>query len=298
MDDFHLRRYELGDADAVWDIHERARRDVGAYHEEYVHLSADLRQIPEVSLDAGGEFLVGELGATVVAMGALQPVGDVDHHDGSDGTGVVRRMRVDPDHQRRGYDSTILDALEARAVDLGFDRLVLDTTPRQEAARALYEGFGYREVERWPTQIGEMILYGYGQDEIRTELEQCILLCANCHRREHATGDAAVVDDKSATVEQYEHAGKPRTRSQLRARSRRYRAREGCRRCSVTDLRCLVFHHRDASRKERGVAAMISDGQSYERVRREATTCTVLCVNCHRKSHYAEPASVRGNDSV
>lgn len=159
-----IRQYEPRDAEAVWDLHERALRDVGAYDEAYAHLDRDLRTITELFLDVGGEFLVGEVDDTVVAMGALQPATVVDHHEGGPATGVVRRMRVDPTHQRRGYGRTILSELEDRAVDLGFKRLVLDTTPRQTAARGLYEDFGYEERRREPTATGKLIVYGKSLD--------------------------------------------------------------------------------------------------------------------------------------
>jgi GNAT superfamily N-acetyltransferase len=61
-----------------------------------------------------------------------------DHHEPDD-AGVIRRMRVDPDHQRREFGSTLPAALEACAPELGFDRFVLDTTPRQAAAMVRYE---------------------------------------------------------------------------------------------------------------------------------------------------------------
>jgi GNAT superfamily N-acetyltransferase len=173
MSRLHVRQYEPPDADAVWDLHERALRDVGAFDEEYTHLDADLRRIPETYLDAGGAFLVGELDpardpgdaptagstAEIVAIGGLQPATAVDHHKHGPETGVVRRMRVDPDHQRQGYGSTILTELESRATDLGFSRLVLDTTSRQTAATVLYESFGYEETRRETTPAGEMVFY-------------------------------------------------------------------------------------------------------------------------------------------
>lgn len=164
-----VRQYEPRDAEAVRELHERALRDVGVYDEEFAHLDADLRRIPAEYLDAGGEFLVGErdtddatAGTALVAMGGLQPAPAVDHHRGDDSVGVVRRMRVDPDHQRRGYGSTVLERLEARARDLAFERLVLDTTPRQEAAMALYESFGYEQRRREGTDVVEMVVYGKG----------------------------------------------------------------------------------------------------------------------------------------
>jgi len=159
MSELSIRQYEPGDGDAVWALHERALRDAGAYDEEYAHLDRDLRTVESAYLDAGGEFLVGEIDGKVVAMGAVQPTSEVDHHETDPDAAVVRRMRVDPAHQRRGYGSRILRELEARAPDLGFERLVLDTTPRQEAAIALYESFGYAERRRESTPHAEMIYY-------------------------------------------------------------------------------------------------------------------------------------------
>ena len=30
-----------------------------------------------------------------------------------------------------------------------------------------------------------MISFGYSKDRIEAEIEKCIVLCANCHRKEH-----------------------------------------------------------------------------------------------------------------
>ncbi len=159
LSELEIRRYEPRDAETVWDLHVRALGDAGAYDEEYAHLDADLRRVEATFLESGGEFLVGEVDGDVVAMGALQPASAVDHHESGTSTGVVRRMRVDPDHQRRGYGTAILDRLEERAVELGFERLVLDTTPRQSAAIAFYERHGYRETRREDAGPVEMIYY-------------------------------------------------------------------------------------------------------------------------------------------
>lgn len=33
--------------------------------------------------------------------------------------------------------------------------------------------------------IGEMITYGYGRDRLTKGIENRVVLCANCHRKEH-----------------------------------------------------------------------------------------------------------------
>jgi len=160
--DLCVRRYEPGDADAVWDLHERALRDVGAYDEAYAHLDADLRAVREAYFDAGGTFLVGERDGHRRLDAAHRD--EVAVHESDPATGVVRRMRVDPAHQRQGYGATILRELEARARDRGFERLVLDTRPDQTAAIALYESFGYEETGREPVEATDDTIVYYRKE--------------------------------------------------------------------------------------------------------------------------------------
>ena len=57
-------------------------------------------------------------------------------------------MRVDPDHQRRGYGQRIAAELERRACERGVRCIVLDTMPTLTAARRLYEKLGFEEAAR------------------------------------------------------------------------------------------------------------------------------------------------------
>ena len=50
----------------------------------------------------------------------------------------IKRMRARPEHQRRGCGQAILEALEPRAVELGYGTLQLDTPVQQTAAQRLY----------------------------------------------------------------------------------------------------------------------------------------------------------------
>ena len=74
-------------------------------------------------------------------------------------TAEIKRMRVEPDRQRRGHGRAILAALEARAAELGVRALLLHTTAGQTAARRLYEGAGYREGRRCREGRFEVIEY-------------------------------------------------------------------------------------------------------------------------------------------
>jgi GNAT superfamily N-acetyltransferase len=146
----HIRRYRPSDKHAVRWLHDDALNEVGA------HLGAgpwdeDLDDIEGVYLGSGGEFLVGILKGEVVAMGAIKRV--------SPDAAEVKRMRVRPGLQGRGYGQAMLDALHRRAADLGYTSLHLDTTVQQRAARSLYLKNGYREVGRGSLGPFECVFY-------------------------------------------------------------------------------------------------------------------------------------------
>lgn len=136
-DQFVIRRYRPADHDVVWQIHNLALHQVDA-HGGNGPWDDDLHAIEETYLASGGEFLVGEWQGRVVAMGALKRLST---HEAE-----ITRMRVHPDHQRRGHGRAILSALEARASELGHARLRLETTARQIGAQRLYVSHGYRRV--------------------------------------------------------------------------------------------------------------------------------------------------------
>jgi GNAT superfamily N-acetyltransferase len=149
----HIRRYEPSDKRAVRRLHDDALNEVGA------HLGPgtwddDLDDIEGVYLESGGEFLVGILEREVVAIGALKRV--------SSNAAEVKRMRVRPGLQGRGYGQAILDALHRSAAGLGYTTLHLDTTVQQRVARRLYLKNGYREVGRGSVGPFDCIYYERG----------------------------------------------------------------------------------------------------------------------------------------
>jgi GNAT superfamily N-acetyltransferase len=146
----HIRRYEPQDHDEVWDLHNLALWQVGA-HAGNGPYDDDLHDIESVYLNNGGEFLVGLLDSEIVAMGAIRRI----THDKAE----VKRMRVHPDHQRKGFGQQTLTALEARARELGYTTLALDTAVIQTAAQQLYLKNGYRETGRTVLSGFDAILF-------------------------------------------------------------------------------------------------------------------------------------------
>lgn len=103
----------------------------------------DLRGIPAIYLDSGGDFLVGFAAGELVAMGGLLRLSPAEAE--------IRRMRVHPDFQRQGWGRLLLERLEERAQALGCQTIRLDTTDEQTAGRRLYERSGYHETGRRQT---------------------------------------------------------------------------------------------------------------------------------------------------
>ncbi|GAA2879624.1 GNAT family N-acetyltransferase [Nonomuraea rubra] len=146
-----IRRYRWSDLDTILALHRICLAEVGLVPGDGVYYDDDFPRIQEIYLACGGDFLVGETGSRVVAMGGLRPV--------DTGTAEICRLRVHPEFQRRGYGAAMLIALERRAVELGFHSVRGDTTLNQEAALALYERQGWRELSR--EQVGGLtVVYG------------------------------------------------------------------------------------------------------------------------------------------
>ena len=147
---FTLRRYTPADQSAVEYLHVYAIQQAGAYLGRGPW-DDDVFAIEETYLNNLGDFLIGEWDGVFVAMGAFRRTGP-DRAE-------IKRMRVHPDYQGRGFGQIILTELEARARGMGYKTLHLNTSVVQMPARKLYERNGYREVGRDKYRDLEVILY-------------------------------------------------------------------------------------------------------------------------------------------
>jgi hypothetical protein len=59
-----------------------------------------------------------------------------------------------------------------------------------------------------------------------------------------------------------------------------------CRQCKESEVCCLVFHHKDSSKKEYNISKMINRLMSVKKIKEEMEKCEVLCFNCHAKIHF------------
>ncbi len=95
---------------------------------------------PELVRPPQGTFLVASLDGDPVGCGAVKPL------DSDSTIGEIKRMYTAPRARRRGISRALLVALEARAAELGYALLQLETGLAQPEAIALYESHGWHRI--------------------------------------------------------------------------------------------------------------------------------------------------------
>lgn len=94
-----------------------------------------------------GAFIVARLDGEPAGCGAVKQYKPYDGSPAPKGVGEIKRMYTVPAFRRRGVSRAVLRALELRAAELGFQRLVLETGTAQPEALALYESHGWHRIE-------------------------------------------------------------------------------------------------------------------------------------------------------
>ena len=139
-----LRRYEELDAGRLWALNDLP--NVGETADPTVPLDLPvpaqppptfpyLADVEQHFLNAGGEFLVVDHESHLVGMGGIRP--------NSASEAEVLHIRVHPATRRQGVGRLLIEGLEGRARDLGFQLLHLDTATNQPDAIAFYQALGY-----------------------------------------------------------------------------------------------------------------------------------------------------------
>ncbi|HEY6318412.1 MAG TPA: GNAT family N-acetyltransferase [Acidimicrobiia bacterium] len=85
-----------------------------------------------------GTFVLAWIDTEAVGCGALRRA--------DERVGEIKRMYVRPARRGQGVGRAVLLAVEARARELGYERLILETGTRQPEAIALYASSGYESI--------------------------------------------------------------------------------------------------------------------------------------------------------
>lgn len=139
MEKVQLRQYNSSDQDAVLRLHINGLNQTSSFVDNLKY-DQDLLNIKDTYLNNGGEFFVASLNNRIVGIGALKKIDSQ--------TAEIKRMRVNKDYQRRGIGSHILDNLIKSARDLGYKKLMVDTSVNQIATQHLYQKRGFKECKR------------------------------------------------------------------------------------------------------------------------------------------------------
>lgn len=138
MSELIIRRYKSSDNEKV-----RTLYKLGSVRSEIGYRSgpweADFDDI-EGHFFNGGEFLVGLIGNEIVAIGGYRKI--------PNNIGQIRRMRVHPDHRRKGYAQQIIQKLEEVAKQNKINEIQLKTSTQQKMAQSFYEKNGYVKMEK------------------------------------------------------------------------------------------------------------------------------------------------------
>jgi GNAT superfamily N-acetyltransferase len=95
-----------------------------------------------------GLFLVARRDRELVGGVGLRAMSDPDRHFAE-----VKRLWVRPDLRRRGVGLALMDEIEIRARELGYETLYLESGPAQPEALALYESTGWTKIEHYPDDV-------------------------------------------------------------------------------------------------------------------------------------------------
>lgn len=136
-----LRRYRPSDKDSVWQLHVQGLEQYSVRLDARFRpgLDDDLTRIEDEYLK-NGDFLVATIGNDIVGIGALRKENST--------TAEIKRMRVKVDFQGKGIGTMILDNLIDKARNLGYKRIILDTTQNMTVAQRLYQSRGFIEYKR------------------------------------------------------------------------------------------------------------------------------------------------------
>ena len=61
----------------------------------------------------------------------------------------LKRVYVDETYRGHGYGKNIVNELMNISMDLGYDRMVLETGAKQKAAIAVYRSLGFKDIEKF-----------------------------------------------------------------------------------------------------------------------------------------------------
>ena len=98
--------------------------------------------VPYNLSDAISEVVIAGVGGTAVGCAGLKAYSESDAE--------IKRVWVDQSFRRNHIADEMMDRIEEKARELGFQRTILQTRPIMKDAVSLYLKRGYRRIENYP----------------------------------------------------------------------------------------------------------------------------------------------------
>ena len=97
-------------------------------------------------------------GALLLAMENSQAIGCVALRQFSPSDSEMKRLYVQPSHRHLGFGRLLVQRVVARACELGYRRMLLDTLETMHGAQDLYRSLGFVAIDRyydnpWPSAL-------------------------------------------------------------------------------------------------------------------------------------------------
>jgi hypothetical protein len=170
--------------------------------------------------------------------------------------------------------------------ELWRDRLRQKRKDRQKFLQSLKKGrkcecgeddvrcLDFHHLNNKLSSLAQAVRNCWSEEKIASEVEKCIVLCANCHLK---------INLQCQDKEKVEVVGTTKRFRCNRAWLDEYKTSCKCEDCSENDIECLVFHH--IGTKKMSISRMIGSGYSVASIIEELKQCICLCAKCHRKRH-------------
>jgi ribosomal protein S18 acetylase RimI-like enzyme len=133
-----MRQYRPEDSRAVKELLSVTAPQLdpmGEIRRLFPKISADLDDIEGIYLK-NGDYIVGAAADKIIAMGGFR--------QRTPACAEIKRVRIHPDHQRRGYGETIMRELMKRAAGMGYSEAYLDTLATNTRAQKLFDKLGFK----------------------------------------------------------------------------------------------------------------------------------------------------------
>lgn len=88
------------------------------------------------------DVLIAEVDGCAVGCAGLKAYSDTEVE--------IKRVWVEPEYRKNHIAEKMMDLLESKAVELGFEKAVLQTRPQMEAAVSMYLKRGYVLIDNYP----------------------------------------------------------------------------------------------------------------------------------------------------